>query len=94
MDSVFLGPLSFKNCYCCYCYLIYLLLLLLITVVNISVVNKVIQTSETTHFNHVAKALKTLKDKSVEVSPFHSIVYVHPPPTYLFRTSTSFTDRL
>ena len=25
---------------------------------------------------------------------FHSIVYVHPPPTYSFRTSASFTDRL
>ena len=27
------------------------------------------------------------------MSPFHSIAYVHPPPTYLLRTSASFTDR-
>ena len=33
-------------------------------------------------------------DKSVDFSPFHSIVYIHPPPTYLFRASASFTDRL
>ena len=33
-------------------------------------------------------------DKSVDFSPFHSIVYVHPPPTYLFLASASFTDRL
>ena len=33
-------------------------------------------------------------DKSVDFSPFHSIVYVHPPPTYLFRACASFTDRL
>ena len=32
-------------------------------------------------------------DKSGE-SPFHSIVYVHPPPTYSLRASASFTDPL
>ena len=33
-------------------------------------------------------------DKSGDFSPFHSIVYVHPPPTYSLRASASFTDRL
>ena len=38
------------------------------------------------------KALAARVDKSVDFSPIHSIVYVHPPPTYLFRASASFTD--
>ena len=29
-----------------------------------------------------------------DFSPFHSIVYVHPPPNYSLRASASFTDRL
>ena len=33
-------------------------------------------------------------NKSVDFSPFHSIVHVHPPPTYSFRASASLTDRL
>ena len=33
-------------------------------------------------------------DRSGDFSPFHSIVYVHPPPTYSLRASASFTDRL
>ena len=33
-------------------------------------------------------------DKSSDFSPFHSIVYVHPPPTYSLCASASFTDRL
>ena len=33
-------------------------------------------------------------DKSGDFSPFHSIVYVHPPPTYSLCASASFTDRL
>ena len=33
-------------------------------------------------------------DKSGDFSPFHSIVYVHLPPTYSLRASASFTDRL
>ena len=45
-------------------------------------------------FGSFTAATLWLISRSVEVSPFHSIVYVHPPPTYLFRTSTSFTDRL
>ena len=32
--------------------------------------------------------------KSGDFSLFHSIVYVHPPPTYSLRASASFTDRL
>ena len=31
-------------------------------------------------------------DKSGDFSPFHSIVYVHPPPTYSLRTSASLAD--
>ena len=30
-------------------------------------------------------------DKSVDFSPFHSIVYIHPPPTYSLRASASLT---
>ena len=33
-------------------------------------------------------------DKSGDFSPFHSIVCVHPPPTYSLRASASFNDRL
>ena len=33
-------------------------------------------------------------DKSGDFSPFHPIVYVHPPPTYSLRAFASFTDRL
>ena len=33
-------------------------------------------------------------DKSGDCSPFHSIVYVHQPPTYSLHASASFTDRL
>ena len=38
--------------------------------------------------------LAVCADKSGDFSPFHYIVYVHPPPTYSFRASASFTDRL
>ena len=33
-------------------------------------------------------------DKSVDFSPFHSIVHVHPRRTYSFRASASSTDRI
>ena len=45
-------------------------------------------------FLHSFRFCPARVDKSVDFSPFHTIVYVHPPPTYLFRASASFTDRL
>ena len=46
-------------------------------------------------FNYkVRDVISHRADKSGDLSPFHSIVYVHPPPTYSLSASASFTDRL